>query len=158
MKKHGTTIIITCVLLILFIGYYIYSNLALKAPVKKPYVKMKYNGTIIDSTMGEHNWFHGNGGNSYLAGPSYKVGQEKASAFTAKMGDKISVSFSSKPKKMKVLRWISDDTPAEIYNTFPASSNYRFSLPYEKGEYVFEILGYWDDKHNTSNIFRVIVE
>lgn len=156
MKKYINKIIVVCIIIILILSYYTYERISIGAPLKEPYVTIKYNNKAITIEIGEHNWLGKDGGNSYLAGSSYEVGQ-KCDVLAAKPNDIIKVTFSSKPKEMKVLLW-SDYSSNKVYKSFGAEKKYKFVLPEVKGEYIFEVMGYWDDRHNTSDIFRVKIE
>jgi hypothetical protein len=156
MKRHISKFIAICGVIILILGYSDYKYITREIPLSQPKVVIKYNNKVVPVEIGEHNWINGEGGNSYLAGSSYDVGQ-KCSAFTAKANDILSIQFSSKPREMKVFLW-SGYSANKIYKSFGAQMKYEFALPEAKGEYIFEVMGGWDDKHNTSSIFKVRIE
>lgn len=157
MKKYITKITIILTFLFLLGSYCMYL-VSSEVPIQRPYVSIKYKNKAIPSKIGEHNWFRSEtGGNSFIVGSSYKVGKE-TSIFTAKSGDALTISFSAKPKEMKVILYSNKNTTAKVYKTFGSEKNYELMLPKEQGEYIFEVSGHWDDTHNTSDIFRVKIE
>lgn len=156
MKRHINKFAAICGVIILLLGYSGYKHITRKIPLSPAKVVIKYNNRAVPVEIGEHNWINGEGGNSYLAGSSYNVGQ-KSSSFTAKANDIINISFSSKPREMKVILW-SGYSARKVYKSFGAQKKYEFDLPEAKGEYIFEVVGDWDNTHNTSHVFRVKLE
>jgi hypothetical protein len=139
-------------------GYYVYDGATAKIPYNRPKVIIKYEGKTVPSNIGEHTWFDSDkGGNSILTERSYSVGQ-KTSSITATAGSSVEVTFSSKPKLMWVMQWINEGAGVKSYETFGSEKKYEVTLPKEKGEYIFEVVGVWDETQNTSDIIRIKIE
>ncbi|MBC8063033.1 MAG: hypothetical protein H7Y18_20570 [Clostridiaceae bacterium] len=159
IKRYITknAIIIFTVLLI-WGGGYVYSQLTSEIPFSPPKTVVKYNGKAIPTSLGDHNWIPKSGGSSYETEGEFIVGQ-KTSKFIAKSGDAIHILIPSKPKDMKIVQIVNTDKYKE-YKTFTGGGkDYVFTLPIEKGEYIFNVFASWDaDRHNTSTIFRVQIE
>ncbi|MDT8717752.1 hypothetical protein IAI10_13870 [Clostridium sp. 19966] len=153
INKNTISFIILVLVIISIYGFC--SILSQKGiPSLPPNVLIKYSNKAIPTTMGEHTWLTKNGSNSYLTEDSYSLG-ESTSIFTAKSCDFIEIHFSSKPQKVKLLQWIGKNNSC-IYKILDGENDYKVSLPLKSGEYIFEVLAYWDaNEHNTSNIFRV---
>jgi hypothetical protein len=157
MKRTGK-LILACMGALLIFGYYAYTNITAEIPKGRPNVTFRYNGKAIPSNMGEHNWFDmKDGGNSYMAGSSYDVGQ-KTSSVVANLGGTIEITFSSIPKDVKVLQWLGNGTQPKAYDVKSIEKKCEFILPLDEGECVFEVIGEWDETHNTSDIIRVNIK
>jgi len=125
-------------------------------PLTPPTPELKYNDIKINLSQGEYNWFNkDHGGNSFLAGSSYDVG-EKMKCITTKPEDKIAFNFGEKPKTIKVLLW-TDYNRAIVYKSYGTDDVKEIITPKAEGEYVMEIVGEWDETHNTSHIFKIKV-
>lgn len=155
MKKNKIKVIACITLILLAIAtIYFYTND--KMPINEPRVTVKYSGKIVVTNKGEHNWFNPKvGGNSYLAGPAYDLGINTESLLATPEG-KIEVLFQKAPTNMYLNLWGKDELKSS--SNLGSSKKYEFTLPKNKGEYIFEVYGYWSETYNTSTVFRVKVE
>lgn len=150
--------------LIFIIGFNLYKLYSKSdVPYEIPKVHFKYNNKKITSSQGEHNWINGEGGNSYLAGSSYEIG-EKLEAIKCTASSYMDIAFKTKPincppQKLIVSIWKDKDN-REVYQEIRGdiSNLVTILLSEKEGEYIFEINAYWDDKHNTSNILKILIE
>lgn len=153
--KWTNKLIIVCVGVLILVGYYKHTTIPSKIPKERPKVTFKYKDKVIPSNMGEHTWFNIKaGGNSYIVGRSYDVGLKTSSVVTSP-GSTMEINFSYIPKNIELLQWTSSDTHSKIYDIKSMEKKYEFALPLDKGEYIFEVMGQWDETHNTSDIIRV---
>lgn len=158
MKKYINKVTITCIIFLLIAGYYTYTNITAEIPRKSPTVTIKYNDKNVPSNMADHTWFaRKEGGSSCMTVGSYKIGQ-KTESIIVNSKDIMEIKFSSAPKEIRVLHWISNDKANKVHNVQSPEKKYELTLPSEKGEYIFEVMGIWDDAHNTSNVFRFKIE
>lgn len=155
---------ISSIFIILIIIFSIYKSYSISdIPYNSPKVKISYDNKKITSSQGEHNWINGEGGNSYLAGSSYEIGK-KLEAIKCTASGYMDITFKTKPincppQKLIVSIWKDKDN-REVYQEIRGdiSNSVTILLPEKEGEYIFEINAYWDDKHNTSNILKILIE
>lgn len=163
-SKNSLVKIFILIFVIVIVFSYAYEKITSDVPTNLPDVNIKYNGKDIPTSYGEYAWL-GNfskeqpkTGNSYLVGPSYDVGLE-ASRFSAKPNSEIEVIFNSAPPKIILRTWVVDNPENEIIKEVDSSKKINtITLPDEKGEYIYEVKGYWSSTNFTLTIFRVIVE
>ncbi len=128
-----------------------------KHPSHTPKVTIKYENKKMKSSIGEHNWFNGANGNSYLVDSAYSLGK-KTNSFISKSQGVVTINFSSQPNKIKILQWKEEERAETILEKeIENEKSFQITLPKEAGEYIFEIYGMWDETHNTSNVFRVVI-
>lgn len=152
------------VFIILLLSSYIYEKITNDVPSNIPDVTIKYNGESITTSFGEYTWLQSfskdqpKAGNSYLVGLSYDVGMT-LSRFSAKPNSYIEVIFDSAPPEILLRTWVVGDTKNETSTKLNSSRKINtITLPDKKGEYIYEVQGYWSNTNFTSTIFRVLVE
>ena len=101
IKKYITKTSIIIMVLLIWIGCYVYNQKSTGIPFSAPITVIKYNGTAIPTSLGDHNWIPKNGGSSYMTAGDYTVGQ-KTSKFSAKPGEVVKISIPSKPKSIRI--------------------------------------------------------
>lgn len=131
--------------------------------MRKPSVTIKYNGKAVPTSIGEHTWSEDlpkgqKTGSSYLVGPSYDAGME-VSGFSANPNSEVEVTFKSAPPEIILRSWVIGDSENNTTIKFDSSKKVNnITLPEKKGEYIYEVNGYWSEGNYTSTIFKVIVE
>jgi len=155
MSKHKKYIFVSIPLALLILAAFnIYNR---EIPISAPAPVLKYNDEKIKVSEGEHNWFDKNtGGNSFLAGSSYDIG-EKMDSVVIEPEDKIVFDLKGNPKSIKVHLW-TDYNRATVYKSYTSSDVKEIISPKTEGEYILEINGEWDETHNTSHIFKLKVD
>jgi len=152
-EKKYLFVVIPLVLLILFT---VIINLK-EIPFTPPTPVLKYNDAKIKVSEGEHNWFDKNtGGNSYIAGSSYDIG-EKMDFVVIEPEDEIVFDLKGNPKSIVVRLW-TDYNRAIVYKSYTRGDAKEIISPKTEGEYILEINGEWDGTHNTSHIFKLKVD
>lgn len=159
-KKIIGNILLT---LILIGSYYVYvfTTDSGKIPHNPPKTVIKYNGKAVPTSFGAQCWINNASDNGADYNDEYGEGL-KTPKFNAKAGDKLRILIPRKPLSVEIYR-IKDskytDYKSSEYTPPEVQNEYIFTLPTEKGEYVFNVCAEWDkNKHNTATIFRVIVE
>lgn len=152
------------IFIILIISSYVYEKLTSDVPRNIPKVTIKYNDEVIPTSPGEYTWLKSvsknqpKTGNSYLAGQSYDVGI-KVSKISVEPNSEIVVIFNTAPPELILRTWLVGDSVNEIKEESNSSKKINIiKLPKEKGEYIYEVQGYWSNTNFTSTIFRVLVE
>lgn len=151
---------ISAIFAILFLvgGCFLYSRLSMGIPSHAPTTVIKYNGTAVATSLGDFNWIPKNGGSSYETGGEYNVGLNTPK-FKAKSGDTIHISVPQSPLNVRVDQMLDNNYKHIEYTPVKEGKDYTYTLPTEKGEYIFKVFANWDsDRHNTATIFRVQVE
>lgn len=131
-------------------------------PANPPVPKIMYKNKELVLKNADFNWFNKNsGGNSNIFGePAETLRNYK----TIDVGseDSFEYSFSQKPKivsisitKLDGSQWKLVDTYFKFYSDKKGDRIIQF--PKEKGIYIYEIDGEWDETHNTANIFKINV-
>lgn len=139
-------------------GYFLYSRLSNGIPSHAPTTVIKYNGNAVPTSLGDHNWIPKNGGSSYETGGEYTVGLNTPK-FNAKSGNTIHISVPKDPLNVRIDQILDNNYNHIEYTPAKEGKEYIFTLPTEKGEYVFKVFANWDsDRHNTATIFRVQVK
>lgn len=158
INKHvNKNAIIIFTILIIWGGYYLYSQMSAEFPSEPPKTVIKYNGKAIPTSFGDFSWVPKSGGSNNETQGEYTVGK-KTSKFTAKPGDVVHISICSKPKIMEIVQ-IQDINKYKEYKTFTGAKEYVFTLPMEKGEYIFNVFARWNaNNHNTATIFQVEIK
>lgn len=152
-----------CTFVVCIISSYAYSKMTSDIPMRKPSVAIKYNGKIVPTIIGEHTWSGSlpkgqKAGSSYLVGPSYDAGME-VSGFSAKPNSEVEVTFNSAPPEIILRLWSVGDSVNDTTIKFDSSKKVsNITLPDKKGEYIYEMNGYWSEGNYTSTIFRIIIE
>ena len=128
-------------------------------PHSAPSVTIKYDGEKISTKIGFHTWFYSDtsGGNSYLAPDSYELGNTVSSTIV-KANTTMEIFFKSAPPKMILNCWEVGNSEIKQTTEFDSSKKYTITLPNDKKEYIFEVMGYWKSYNYTSTIFKVKVE
>lgn len=167
MKLNNNKLLIKIfglIFIIFIIFSYAYEKLTSDVPINIPDVTIRYNGEDIPTSLGEYAWLKSfskdqpKTGNSYLAGPSYDVGM-KVSQTSVKQNSEIEVIFNTEPPEIVLREWLVGEPINEIRKEIKSSKKVNIiKLPQEKGEYIYEIQGYWSNTNFTSTIFRVLVE
>lgn len=157
MKKYISKSVIVCTLLLLLFFSIIYSIKLTRTPKDRPVITVKYEDKFVPSILWNNYWPAADNKSVYPEG-NINILVPETSAFIAKPGDKIEVIFSVKPKHIRISQLSKSNSTASsgIYTGF--KRKYTFNLPKEKGEYIYEIYGYWDDSHNTSDILKVRIQ
>lgn len=151
------------IFIVWIISSYAYAKITSDIPMKKPSVTIKYNGKTVPTSIGEHTWSGSlpkgqKAGSSYLVGPSYDAGME-VSRFSANPNSEVEVTFKSAPPEIILRSWVVGDSMNAKTIKFDSSKTINnITLPDKKGEYIYEVNGYWSEGNYTSSIFRVIVE
>lgn len=156
--------LIILIFVIFIISSYAYERITIDVPINLPKVTIKYSGKEILTSPGEYAWLKSfskgqpKTGNSYLAGPSYDVGV-MVESFSAKSNSDIKVIFKSAPPEIILRRWTVGDSVNEVTKKFDSLKKINnITLPEEKGEYIYEVQGYWSNTNFTSTVFRVLIE
>lgn len=150
--------------LIFIIGFNLYKLYSKSdVPYEIPKVHFKYKNKTVKSVQGDSTWIYGIGGSSNTTGYSYEIGK-KLEAIKCTASSYMDIAFKTKPincppQKLIVSVWKDRDN-REIYQEIRGdiSNSVTILLPEKEGEYIFEINAYWDDKHNTSNILKILIE
>lgn len=152
-----------CILVVWIISSYAYAKITSDVPIRKPTVTIKYNGKVVPTSIGEHTWSGSlpkgqKAGSSYLVGPSYDAGIA-ISGFSAKTNSEVEVTFKLAPPEIILRSWVVGDSENDTTIRFDSSKTVNnIILPEKKGEYIYEVNGYWSEVNYTSTIFKVIVE
>lgn len=143
------------IILLLLLCYFSYSFIGI--PSQPPKLTIKYNNKPLPSTSGDTNWLGKDGGNTNLVGNSYEVVVDKA-PISIKPNETIEIKFSRAPKKVRIIQWLNSKNTLDLYEDTNEKRTYKYTMPKQSGEYIFEILGDWDDRHNLSEIIKVKIE
>ena len=154
-RKYIATIFIV---IILISSYFVYEKISTKIPIYAPKTIIKYNEKNISTSLGDYYWINNNTDNGHETGVAYDIGI-KTPKFDAKPGDKVQISIPKSPFYVRVNQILNSRYKIKEYTPYKDGKEYIFTLPTEKGIYVFEVYAKWDkDKHNTATIFRVSIE
>ncbi|MGY5239257.1 NUDIX hydrolase N-terminal domain-containing protein [Clostridium tertium] len=84
---------------------------------------------------------------------------ERVSGFSAKPNSEVEVTFNSAPPEIILRLWSVGDSVNDTTIKFDSSKKVNnITLPDKKGEYIYEMNGYWSERNYTSTIFRIIIE
>lgn len=157
-KRYITKKAIIFCIFFLFASYYLFTRLYAKIPSVCPTTIIRYNGYTVQTSLGDHNWIPKNGGSSYITEGDYTVGQ-KTLKFNAKLGDTVHILIPKNPLNVKVTEVLDVDNNHKEYNVVKEGKEYILTLPNKKGEYIFNVMAFWDaEMHNSATIFRVEIE
>ncbi|MGE4274005.1 MAG: hypothetical protein AB7E31_14280 [Desulfitobacterium sp.] len=146
---------ILCSLAILMIGIITFLVLTNYIPSKAPLAIIKYNNLSIPTVESMNNWFdEKTGGNSRLSLPPEENTKELL-PILVEPNSNITIGFDTKfrPKMVEILQWKN----GKIVSTAIIKSNI-FTVPSVPGIYVYEIIGKWNDTHNSAHSFRIEVK
>ena len=83
----------------------------------------------------------------------------EVSGFSAKPNSEVEVTFKSAPPEIILRLWSLGDSVNDTTVKFDSSKKVNnITLPDKKGEYIYEVNGYWSEGNYTSTIFRIIME
>jgi len=151
-KKVTTSISILLLLGLGIIAWFAINNYI---PREAPVPIVKYNNVTIPTVKSMNNWLDKeNGGNSNLTLPPEESTKD-LTAIAVKLNSNIIISFDTKnqPKQMEIIHW----TQGEI-ETRVILNNEIFRTSTVPGIYVYEIIGRWDDTHDSAHSFRIEVK
>jgi len=153
MKKNLISIIVLIMIVVLF---FLFKPTKKFFPLLPPNINVTCNRNKIETAKGDYNWFNGKtGGNSSMADTSTNL-VKKLKDITLQQGEDIKFSFSDlwkQPNETAVYLVMSDNSTIKQVENINS-----FSVPKEKGEYMYLISGKWDETHSMSYVFKVNVE
>jgi len=159
--KRNTKVILV-VVFIMLIEWYGLKQYYNYIPTSPPTPNIMYKNREIVLKNADFNWFDKDiGGNSNISGdPSETLRDYKPVDVGSE--DSLEYSFPQKPRIVSIIITKLDGSQWKLVNRY-----FRFysdkkegriiQLPTEKGIYIYEIDGEWDETHNTANIFKINV-
>ncbi len=147
--------VISISLLILGLGIIACFALNNYVPKKAPVPIVKYNNLTIPTVESMYNWFdEKKGGNSHL-NPPPEESTKDLTAIIVETNSNLTIRFDTKyqPKQMEIILW----NKGEIESRVILYDNI-FSTPTVPGIYVYEIIGRWDDTHDSAHSFPIEVK
>lgn len=163
IKNKKRVKIIIYVIIIMIVEWLFLKNYYTGNPSSPPTMNIYYKENKIKLEHGDFNWFDkSEGGNSHLYGDPIKI-LEDYSPVEVSIGDFFTYTYSSIPRSVSVgifkldgHKWIK----SEEYTLYYYDKKYdrTIRVPQEKGEYIFDISGNWDETHNTCHIFKIKVK
>ncbi|MEQ8199491.1 MAG: hypothetical protein ABRQ27_16070 [Clostridiaceae bacterium] len=129
-----------------------------KTPLDPPVPILKYNNIDVALIQGEYNWTSDPlSGSSNLTVNPFKA-TEDIEPLKVTTNDIIKFKFPSRIKPKKIyIRQCTSLYKSNPYAEYQDVSSGEIVMPSEIGVYVFEISGSWNELHNTSHYFKVIV-
>jgi hypothetical protein len=149
--------VITSIILLLSLGLGIIAYFAINTNIPKeaPVPIVKYNDLIIPTVPSMYNWIdEKKGGNSHL-NPLPEEATKDMTAIAVEPNSPITIKFDTKyqPKQMEIIHWTQREIGSKVI-----LNDERFSTPAVSGIYVYEIIGRWDDTHDSAHSFRIKVK
>ncbi len=164
--KINTKVILVVVLIMIFEWYGLkqyYKNYYKYIPESAPTLEIMYENREIVLKNADYNWFEKDpGGNSNIFGDPVETLKDYKPIDVRSEGS-LQYSFTNKPPKVILItiskyvdsQWKSADKYFIFYSDVKESRTIH--LPKEKGIYIYEIDGVWDETHRTANIFKINV-
>jgi len=125
-------------------------------PSNAPLLIISNNNSEIKTVKTTYSWVDNDiGGNSNIsANPDEDL--KDINPVNVKPNSKITFKFDSKidPKWIEVIEWKNKEIATK--KKYDVSENF-FLSPQDKGVYVYEIVGTWDDSHNSAHAFKIAV-
>ena len=149
-KKVITSI---SILLLIGLGIILCSNNYI--PREAPVPIVKYNNVTVPTIESMYNWLNKeNGGNSNLIPPPEESTKD-LTAIAVKPNSNIIIRFDTKyqPKQMEIIHWFQGKIESRLI-----LNDKIFRTPTVPGIYVYEIIGRWDDTHESAHSFRIEVK
>lgn len=147
--------VITRIGLVLLLGLGVILFFNNYIPREAPIPIVKYYNVTIPTVESMYNWLDmKNGGNSNLCPPPEESTKD-LTAVAVKPNSDIFISFDTKyqPKQMEILHWTQGEIELRV-----SLSDKTFRVPTVPGIYVYEIIGRWDDSHESAHSFRIEVK
>jgi len=119
---------------------------------RPPMAKVSSGDTEIPAELGTYSWKTFN--RHIVAdaeGPNDMMADKEA--VTLEPGGEVKVSFSNKPKRLVLTRWVGNEAAEET----ELESN-RFAVPAEAGEYVYGIRAEWSKHKSGTFAIKIKVE
>lgn len=124
-------------------------------PKEAPLPIVKYGNATIATIESYNNWFdEEKGGNSRL-GPPPEESTRDMKPVAVKPNSDLSISFDSgyQPRKIELIHWSQGEIASDIILNDPG-----FKTAAVPGIYVYEVIGRWDDTHDSAHSFRIEVK
>lgn len=124
-------------------------------PKAAPLPIVKYNNAAIPTIRSMNNWFDKEkGGNSRLCPPPEESTRDMKPVMVKPNSD-ISISFDSRyqPREIELIHWSQGEIASGMILNDPI-----FKTPAVPGIYVYEVIGRWDDTHDSAHSFRIEVK
>lgn len=146
---------IICFLAILILGIITSLVLINYIPSKAPPPIVKYNNLSIPTVESMNNWFNEKtGGNSRLSLPPEENTKDLPPTLVEPSSN-VTIGFDTKfrPKQVEIIQWKNGKIESDA-----TIENNTFTVPSVPGVYVYEIIGKWDETHNSAHSFRIEVK
>ncbi|EHQ88759.1 hypothetical protein [Desulfosporosinus youngiae] len=134
------------------ISYYTINN---HIPKEAPVPIVEYNNKLIPTTESMYNWFDkGKGGNSHLALPP-EENTKDLEAIAVEQNRDIMIKFDTKyqPQQIEIIHW----TQGRIKSSL-ILNGMTFKTATVPGIYVYEVIGKWDETHQSAHSFGIEVK
>lgn len=120
-----------------------------------PYLTVKYKNKYLHTVNTFYNWFcKEQGGNSNM-GPEPETAVKDIKPVEVLANSELEINFNTKtsPQYINIVRWDNGNIAEnEKYNY---DNKNKLLMPKEKGIYVYEITGVWDETHTSSYALKV---
>lgn len=160
IKNKKRAKIIIYVIIIMTVEWLCLKNYYTGNPSLPPTMNIYYKEDKIKLEHGDFNWFEkSEGGNSHIYGDPVKT-LEGYNPVEVSIGDFFIYNYSSKPRVISVRIFKLNGNEwnlSQDYILFYSNKKYErtIAVPQEKGEYIFDISGNWDETHTTCHVFKI---
>lgn len=124
-------------------------------PKEAPVPIIKYNNSTVPTVKSLYNWFDKKqGGNSHLNGPPEETTKGLTPVIVERESN-ITIKFDTKyqPKQTELNLWNKGEIVSKLL-----LKNDRFCTPNVPGIYVCEVIGRWDETHDSAHSFKIEVK